>query len=531
MFLTATKKILTRLRKGRIKQIWLFLLVGVCFSQGSISETFEDYWAKEIIRTEPAAAHNFIRRSLGGEQSSREALINAYSYQALGWDNRTRESYVQAMLTSGSDASGDWAAFWLGNLIQQSGQEEYLREVFSSRSPPWGRFWLGVWHFVINEYDSASAIFHPLANVIQGQAIMRLMAGYFEGLSLSRMGSTDRAEGVFADLLAKYPRNLLQGEIHYRMGSIAFAQADWNGCREHLDAALEFYEMSSRKPAHWWADEALFLLGAVDFAENRHLVALRQFERLQKRFPESPYVDRLPYLSILGDIETNATRAAQDSALIANLSPDLTADVHMRIGFLFMQDEELAAAQDNFIKAAEVANSRDFQGESYLFAGECAYRRYKYREAMSFYQLAYDYSSDRSRESSWGMAWCHIRNRRYDDARIYLSTVFSGHEDGFAENARLIYAETYLSEGKPGRAAQELLDFLKICQGDVCDKALYDLILAYDAMSDTTRVIDYSWDFLARYRRNRLADNVVLRLNELLFGKSNGRMLSDWPRI
>lgn len=518
MHQTETKKRTTQLSSGRIKLLAL-LFVSICFAQPPTIQAFEDYWARQIIESDPRVAHYFLDRSPDGEMSQREALIKAYSYQALGWDSRAIESYNFAIEPPYNDPASDWAAFWMGDIIHRSGQVEYLREVFSIRSPPWGRFWLGVWHFVIGEYASAEDIFHTLAIGIKGQAIMRLMAGYLEGLSLSRMGSTERAEEVFQGLLERYPRNLLQGEINYRMGSIAFMQADWEECRQYLDAAMEFYDMSSRKSAHWWADEALFLLGAVDFMENRHLVAMRQFERLQHRFPESPYIGRLPYLSILGKLETRTTHVDKDSLLLTKLSPDLNADVLMRIAYLFMQDGELSAAQDNFVRAAEVAESIELKGESYLFAGECAYRRRRYREAMSFYQLTYEYTEDRQRESGWGIAWCHIRNRRYDDARIYLSGIFSGYDDDFAEHARLVYAETFLTEGRPGRAAQELQDFLKTCRGVVCDEALYDLILCYDAMADTEQVIDKSYDFLRRYRRNRRADNVVSRLKSILLAR------------
>ncbi len=527
MLPTEKKKRMTPRSSGLIKALAL-CFISLCFAQSQSNQTFEDYWAREIIRNDPGVAHYFVGCDLDGEVSAREALIRGYSYQALEWNRRAIESYSSAIKPPYSDPYSDWAAFWIGDIIHQSGQEEYLREVFSVRSPPWGRFWLGVWHFVIGDYDSSSTIFHPLANGIQGQAIMRLMAGYFEGLSLSRMGSAERAEKVFENLLDKYPRNLLEGEINYRMGSIDFTQADWAGCRHRLESAMKFYDNSSRKSAHWWADEALFLLGAVDFMENRHLVAMREFGRLRQRFPDSPYIGRLPYLSLLGEIETKATRADQDSVLIANLAPDLKADVLLRIGYLFLQDSELSAAQNNFIRAAEVAESSDLKGEGYLFAGESAYQRRRYREAMSFFQLTYDYTEDRKRESSWGIAWCHIRNRRYDDARIYLSAIFSGHEDDFAEHARLIYAETFLTEGRPGRAAQELQDFLKTCRGVVCDEALYDLILCYDAMGDTLRVIDRSWDFLSIYRRNRRADNVVARLNDMLLAR---KQYSDIIRL
>ncbi len=246
---------------------------------------------------------------------------------------------------------------------------------------------------------------------------------------------------------------------------------------------------------------------------------MRQFERLQRRFPDSPYAGRLPYLSILGEIETKATAASQDSTLLVNLSPDLKADVLMRIGYLFMQDGELTAAQDNFIRAAEVAENTDLIGECNLFAGECAYNRRRFREARIFYQLAYDCCDDRKREASWGLGWCYYRSRHYNDARIYFTTVFSGFDDDFAERARLTYAETYLAEGRPGRAAQELNDFLKTCRGTVCDNALYDLILAYDAMDDTAQVVEMSRRFLNNYRRNTRADNVVSRLSEILFAR------------
>ncbi len=509
----------TRARRWSIlNSLFVLLLAGVCVAVPPSNQIFEDYWAREIIRMDPQVAHFFIERSIDGKVSPRDALINAYSYQSLDWSRRAIESYSDAITPPYVDPASDWASFWIGDIIHDSGQDEYLREVFTIRSPPWGRFWLGVWNFIVGEYDSSATMLRPLANGVRGQAIMRLMAGYFEAMSYSRMGQSDRAESVFENLLIKYPRNLLQGEINYRMGSIDFAKGEWASCRERLTAALEFYDMSSRKSAHWWADDALFLLGAVDFMENRHLVAMRQFERLRQRFPDSPYVDRLPYLALLGEIETKATRADQDSVLIANLDPDLKADVLMRIAYLFMQDGELGAAQANFEQAAEVAVDRPLKGECYLFAGECAYGRRRYRDALSFYQLAYESSAERGREAGWGIAWCHIRNRRYDDARIYLSGVFSGHEDDFAERARLIYAETFLNEGRPGRAAQELQDFLKTCRGQVCDNALYDLILCYDMMSDTTRVINRSWEFLGKYSRHRRAEDVIIRLNGMLFG-------------
>jgi tetratricopeptide (TPR) repeat protein len=497
------------------------LAAKLCLAQPTSEELFNDYWARGVIRSEPRVAHFFVDRNIDGEITQKDALIKAYSYRALGWDIRAKDSYSRAIAPPYNDPASDWAAFWIGEMLHQSGKDEYLREVFSIRSPPWGRFWLGVWYFLISEYDTAAGIFNPLSIGVRGQAIMRLMAGYFEGLSLMRMGATDRAEQVFEGLLRRFPRNIAEGEINYRMGSIEFSKGEWDSCREKLEAAMEFYEISTRKSAHWWADEALFLLAAVDFMENRHLVAMRKFERLRFRFPDSPYVDRLPYLELLGEIETKATRADQDKVLSENLDPDLNADVLMRIAYLFLQDGEFATAQNSFAKAGDVAESKALKGECYLFAGECAYKRRRYREALSYYQLAYDYSPDRKRESGWGLAWCHIRNRHYDDARIYLSGVFSGFDDDLSERARLIYAETFLKEGRPGRAAQELTDFLKTCRGEVCDEALYDLIQCYVALGDTARIVESSNEFLVKYRRNRKADDVVNRLNDILFAKKN----------
>jgi len=495
----------------------IFVFTAVSLAQPSDESRFSDYWSKRLIEVSPQSAHYFIPRDRAGDYSVQRALIMAYSYQSADWNTRALKSYAQAISEPSSPPAMDWAAFWLGDCIQSSGRPGRLREVFSTRSPPWGNFWLAVWHFSNSEYDSAATLFASLSSGKSGQAIMRLMAGYLQGVSLGRLGATDSSRVVFINLLQKYPRSLLEGEINYRIGAGSFARGEWETCREHLETAISFYDFSSRKSAHWWADEALFLLGAVDFMEGRHLAAMRGFDRLRHRFPDSPYIGRLPYLSLLGEIETRATQASQDSALLAQLSPDLYADVLLRIGYLFMQDGELAAAQAQFLRSADIAEDMALVGECNLFAGECAYRRRRYREAIGYYQLAFDCCENRRRETSWGLGWCYLRTKQYEEARMFFATVFSGFDDDFAERARSTYAETFLLEGRPGRAASELRDFLNTCRGDVCDDALYNLILAYEALGNTEKVEESAWQFLTSYRRSPLAEKVVPKLADILY--------------
>ena len=290
-----------------------------------------------------------------------------------------------------------------------------------------------------------------------------------------------------------------------------------------MEAAIDFYEISSRKSAHWWIDEAYFMIGASDFMEGRHLLAMRQFEEMEHRFPGSPYTDRLPYLSVLGELEARATHAEMDSALVANLSADYSADVMLRIGYLFLQDGDLAPAQGNFLRAAETARDDKLVGECFLFAGECAYMRRFYDDAARYYDMAVRKNPERSRHANWGLSWFHLRESEYQDARIYLSTVFSGYDDDFASHARITYAETFLAEGDYLRASEELEDFLESCSGEYCDNGLYDLILAYRRLGDTTRVIEYSRRFASRYRRSPLAEDVIPHLSQLLFDREDYR--------
>ena len=518
MCLKKTRIQLRRVSKNLNAGIVAVLLLATLSFGFSPEETpFSEYWAKGLILEEPDVAHYFTPENPKDLPGEINLLLDAYSYRTLDWTERSIDYFEEVASRSGGGSPADWAAFWLGEMAVESGQTDKLQEVFSVRSPPWGRFWIAIWLFSTQDYDSAAGMFADLAPATRGQIIMRLMAGYFQGLSLTRMDLSDSANVVFSGLLRRYPGNLLQGEIYYRMGSLAFARGDWKMCREYLDAALAFYESSSRKSVHWWADEALFLLGAVDFMEGRHIVAMRQFERLSRRFPDSPYIDRLPYLSVLAEIETRATDAAQDSALLKALSGDLYSDVLIRIGYLFMQDGDLAAAQQHFLEAADIADDSIMIGEGYLFAGECSYNRRRFREATEYYEIAVSFCEDRRREASWGIGWCYTRRHKYPDARLYLSTVFHGYDDNFANRARLSYAETFLMERDYSRAAEEFRTILDICSGYICQYVLYDLIVAYTALNDTDNVIESSRTFVENYRRSRLAEEVVPEFAELLF--------------
>jgi len=509
-------------RNQEISLILIFVLAISCHAFDSPDSLFDKYWSRHLIASDPQSAHYFTGSRIESNDPQ-NTLIQAYSYQSADWDDRALEAYRE--VTSGVNA--DWSAFWMGELLQENNQTSRLREFFSLRSPPWGKYWLAVWHFHAGEYDSAITLFEPLASLSEGHTIMRLMAGYFQGVALSRVGQSDSSRVVFDYLISKYGRSLLEGEINYRIAANSFSLGEWNSCRDYLASAIDFYESSSRKSAHWWIDEAYFLLGAIDFMEGRHILAIRQFEKLKNKFPESSYIDRLPYLSILGEIETRASGAEIDSIILEALSPDLMADVFLRIGYIFMQDGDLLTAQNNFFKGAEVAKETLLLGECYLFAGECSYGRREYREAVNYYQLASDCCEDRKREASWGMAWCYFRLREYQDARLYWATVFSGFQDDLAERARLAYAETYLYQNQYFRAAQELQDFLKTCNGVVCDRAQYDLIIAYEALDDTNKTIENSEKFISQYRRSNYSEEIVPKLANLYFDRENYREIIE----
>ena len=505
----------------------LFFCITVAHSAQPDESRFSEFWAKGLLDREPWAAHFFLARKGAEPLGAEDALLSAYSFQSAGWRDRALNGYRGVASLQGESPLADWAAFWIGELAHDSGDQSMVREVFSSRSPPWGRFWLAAQLFSEELYDSSATMFSGLSKDRSGQTILRLMSGYFLGLSYTRLGETDSATVIFEALLDRYPRSLLSGEIKYRLASIDFSQRKWAECRNYLDEAMAFYDMSSRKSAHWWVDEALFLLAATDFMEGRHLIAIRGFKKLEKRFPDSPYVERLPYLSILGEIETRATDAERDSALLAALSPDLYADVVLRIGYLFMEDGELATAQEKFLEAADIAADKNLIGECFLFAGECAYNRRLYSDAIEDYKITSEYCPDRLRESSWGMGWSFLRLRRYDDARLHLASVFAGKDDDFAERGRLTYAETFLAEKRPRRAITELNDFLNVAGADIRDNILYDLIVAFRAIGDTDRIVETSRRFMAAYRRSPLVEDIVPQFADILFAKKDYSELID----
>lgn len=492
------------------------MLVFSTFSQEPSESEFADYWSKRLLASAPKASQYFVPRSGVIVPEIKSLLIEAYSYHLSGFEDRAQSNYTTIFSATGT-YEADWSAFWLGTMLHSSGRINRIRQVFSVRSEPWGRFWLALWQFSNAEYDSSAKLFRELYTGTRGQSIMKLMSGYFRGLSLTRMGVSDSALVVFNSVLTRYPGSILEGEINYRISLILFSRSDWNACRDRLSKALDFYERSARKKAHWWADEALFLIGAVDFMEGRHILAIGQFERLKRKFPDSPYIDRLPYLSILGELEVRPTSAEKDSALISALSPDLYADVLLRLGYLFMNSGEYLAALNNFSQGSQLAEDKILRGECRLFAGECAYKLKKYREASSYYEMVVSTYPERRREGSWGLGWCFLRMKQYNDARLYFASAFSGYDDDFSEHARLIYAETYLTEGKYSRAATELNDFLKTCKGNVCDDALFNLVLAYDGIGDTIRLANTCREFLKKYRRDKRADFVVNKLANVLF--------------
>jgi len=463
--------------------------------------------------------HFFVPRRTLASTDTRDILLRAYSFQSAGWNDRALRNYQEIASIPNGSPLADWAAFWIGEMAQEAGDKSVVREVFSTRSPPWGRFWLGAWLFSGGEYDSAITVFIPISRDGSSQNILRLISGYFLGLSYSRLGQTEFATAAFEELLEKFPRSLLSGEIKYRLASIAFAREDWASCRNYLTEALEFYDLSQRKSAHWWSDEAQFMLGAVDFMEGRHIVAVRRFQKLEYSFPESPYIGRLPYLSIISEIETRATDAARDSALLEALSPDLYADVLMRIAYLFMEDGEFVTAQERFLQAAETAEDKTLTGECFLFAGECAYNRKQYSEAVDFYKITQSCCNNRFREASWGLGWSYLKLRNYDDSRIHLSSVFSGFEDDFSQSARHAYARTFLLEGRPKRAIAELNDFLPLAHDDLVDDILFDLIKAYKATGDTDRIIVTSQEFMAKFRRSPFAEEIVSQYADILFSR------------
>ncbi|MCK5833201.1 tetratricopeptide repeat protein [bacterium] len=516
---------MTRMRllcRGSVLPVLISLLVATnLFSFRPDRGPFSDFWARGLLDKEPQAVHYFVPRIDPDSLDTRDILLRAYSFQSADWNERALRNYQSISSLLGSSPLADWAAFWIGEMAQEAGDKSTIREVFSVRSPPWGRFWLGAWLFSERDYDSAIDIFDALSDDESSQTILKLMSGYFLGLSYTRLGQIDKATDTFEGLIEKYPRSLLSGEIKYRMASIAFSHEDWKNCRSHLYEALEFYDLSSRKSAHWWSDEAQFMLGAGDFMEGRHVVAIRRFQKLENSFPESPYVGRLPYLSILGEIETKSTNAARDSALLAALSPDLYADVLLRIAYLFMEDGEFNTAQGKFLEAAEMAEDKDLIGECFLFAGECAYNRRKYDKAIDFYQITHSCCSKRDREASWGLGWSYLRVRNYEDSRIYFTSVFAGEEDEFAQSARLTYAETFLLEGRPKRAIMELNDFLGAANPDLVDNILYDLIIAFKAVGDTDRIIETSQEFMERYRKNPLAEEIVSQYAKILFARGD----------
>ncbi len=516
-----------RLSKSLISLLCLFLGASTAYTIRPEEGSFSDFWARGLLDKEPRAVHFFVPRTGATSTDARDLLLSAYSYQSAGWERRALHGYEEVVFSPDAEPLADWAAFWIGELAQDLGEKTHIREIFSSRSPPWGRFWLAAQLFSEGDYDSSSTMFTGLAHDESAQTILRLMSGYFLGLSYTRLGEIDFATKTFDDLLDRYPRSLMSGEIEYRLASIAFSQERWEDCRKRLDEAMGFYEISSRKSSHWWVDEALFLIAAADFMEGRHLVAIRNFENLEHRFQDSPYIERLPYLSILGEIETKATDAARDSALLSALSPDLSADVVLRIGYLFMQDGELNTAQDKFLEAADIAEDKTLIGECFLFAGECAYNRRMFSDAVEYYEITYGGCPDRVREASWGLGWSYLRLRLYDDARLYLASVFAGNDDEFADRARLTYAETFLIEGRPRRAIAELNDFLPTAGEDIRGNILYDLIVAFRATADTARIVETSRSFMAGHRRSVLAEEVVPGFAEILFAKGNYSELID----
>ena len=212
-------------RSPKIRAFGVILfLAGAALAVSPSESFFAKSFARGFLETQPRAAHFFLPDNPPGEETAEDVVLRGFSFHSCGWLERAREDYARAVSAGDGEHLEDWAAFWLGESIYESGEWGRLREVFSSRSPPWGRFWGAVWHFQNAEYDSAATLFSPLASGEEGQAIMRLMSAYLRALSLTRIGEVDSAREAYAQILERYPRSLLEGEINYRIGGIAFTR-------------------------------------------------------------------------------------------------------------------------------------------------------------------------------------------------------------------------------------------------------------------------------------------------------------------
>lgn len=456
-----------------------------------------------------ALSHIFFLDSLNTDFDPFSSQRIGYAFFKNDWMEYSSFKFKQAFNLAQSRRQKDKIIFWYGLSYLRFGMLDELYQEMSEIDIPWARLWTGLALFDRGEINQAQKLLEELLIKRDLEKILALEAKYILGLCYLKQSKMNIASETFNSILEEYPRSILTGEIYFRLALVEIENGKLERAKFSLENCLNFYEDSDRKESHWWIEQMYYLLSSINIKTGDYEKARKYASELQKKFPDSKYIEKISYIKVLANI---SEKGVIDSVLLIpdNLPSQLRWDINMRIGFEYFEKGEYENAQRYFLGAISSARENEERLQTFMYLGEVNYETKNYENAHKYFRQASNSKTNFSRKARWGFAWASVKIKSYEQAQEAFKEVYEGYDDDLARRANFQYAMTFYTTKQYTKAIQELDEFRSSGGAELADDAAFYALKAQAQKGDTIKYFNRLRDFLLDYPSSKFVKDMAI---------------------
>ncbi|MBN2541616.1 tetratricopeptide repeat protein [bacterium] len=415
----------------------------------------------------------------------------------------------------------EWVAFWLGLSLSESQQYDYIKYIFQYEDDlSWGQFWYADYLFKHYDIQGSITFLEKLLARTEIHALLKLKGRYLLGLCYSELGDYNKATDIFLEGTKEFPNSVLEGELLYNLGLIKYKVNARNSAIHYLEKAVDFYNRSKRKEAHWWIDEALFLLGIVYYKSENYEKSIDSFTKLRELGLNSYKKDIEYYeniISLITDYNTNSNINSIDS-----LKGNYASDFYFRLGYTQYVKEDYDSALSYYLKSLDKCSDPKLKEELLFFIAESYYTLRDYNQAEKYYKLALDLANRYVIDINYGLGWSLYRQAKYSQAKKCFDVVKKSERRGFTEYAAFLYAKSYYLSKDYKKAVSSFTSYLdNYSKPKYGDEAQYLIARSWKRLESFDKAAEAFLRLSYNYPKSKYAHSSLIEATELYFNESS----------
>ena len=488
---------------------FLFFLFAVSLFGGS------DLLERELYNTCPEAlSHLFFIDSLNTDFNPLSSQRVGYSFFKSDWMEYSAFKFEQALFQSRSEEERDWVSFWFGLSYLRYGKIEDMYEEVARFDTPWANLWKGLALFEMGQIDSARIVLSQVIERPSIQKIIRLEGKYLLGLSYLE-SDIEEAEIIFEEILIESPKSILTGEILFRLAVVDLESDSLLKALDRLQECENYYLSSSRKDAHWWAEDMFLLLGALNYKIGRFSISRQRLTEMLEVFPETEYQDRARHLMLLCGLREWGIDD-ESFRIPPIMNPRMKWDLLFNLAYEHYSLSNYQQASEIFLMTLKYVEEPEDKWQSYYFLAESYYAIENYEYAAEYFGLSTSEENFLSSEALWGLAWSQSKRKLYAEARDAFEKV-AVRDDTLGIRAKFQVGMTYYNERKYFKAIEKLDEFSRKNRCWLVKDAQYYALKATERVNDSkmlaTRTEQFVRDFPYTKQVEQFLVSSILRLN------------------